>query len=84
MYQCTECDIKFSRKDNIRRHIVNGHELDRSYFSLPPRKSPPPPPLPSPPPPLRYHPTGSAAAAAAKIEGCFTASVHLNGDWTHI
>ena len=46
MYQCTECDIKFSRKDNMRRHIVNGHELDRSYFPLPPPKSqsPPPPP----------------------------------------
>ena len=56
MYQCPECDIKFSRKDNnMRRHIVNGHELDWSYFSLPPPKSqsppPPPPPSSSPPPP---------------------------------
>jgi hypothetical protein len=58
----------------MRRHIVNRHELDRSYFAaaaiiitaavitL----------------------TTAASVAAAKIEGCFTTSLHLNGDWTHI
>ena len=53
MYQCPECHLKFSRRDNMIRHLKHRHQLDRSYFLVPPPPSPAPPLPPSPPLPQR-------------------------------